>query len=228
VKRRVLIVEDESRLRELVAENFRFEGYEVAEAADGREALALAEKTQFDLIVLDLMLPRTGGMEVCRILRRRKDPAAVIMLTARGEELEKVSGLRAGADDYLTKPFSILELLTRAEVILRRTSRPPDSEPAQFRFGDIEVDFVRLEASRGGRGLELSPREIEILRCLVRHAGETVSREQLLREAWPQEAAPTPRTVDTHIRNLRSKVERDPARPEHIVTVAREGYRFVA
>ena len=228
MNRSVLIVEDEEHLRDLLAQNFEFEGYETATASNGRQALSAAEKKRFDLVILDIMLPGMSGLDVCQALRRRGDSAAIIMLTAKGHELERVGGLRAGADDYVTKPFSILELLTRAETILRRTSRPVAPELTSFEFGDVSLDFVRFAARRAGSPIELSPREFEILKCLIRHQGETVAREQLLREAWPQEAAPTPRTIDTHIRNLRSKLEKEPSAPAHIITVAREGYRFLA
>jgi DNA-binding response OmpR family regulator len=227
VNRSVLIVEDEERLRDLLSANFQFEGYETAAASEGRQALALAEKRSFDLVILDVRLPGMSGLEVCRTLRRRRSTAGIIILTALSDEMERVAGLRAGADDYVSKPFSILELLARAEVILRRTSPREPEELSRFDYGDVQLDFVRFSATRAGKPIELSPREFEILKCLIRHRGETVAREQLLREAWPHEAAPTSRTVDTHIRNVRSKIEVKPSEPVHIVTVAREGYRFV-
>lgn len=228
MKHRVLIVEDEARMRGLLAENFIFEGYEAMCAGDGHEALTMAQKRTFDLIVLDVMLPAVNGLDVCRTLRERGDDTAIILLTARGQESERVSGLRAGADDYVTKPFSILELLARSAAILRRTSRPALEELTSSQFGKISLDFVHYTARRGKKPLDLSVREFEILKTLIHHAGVTVSRAQLLAEAWPRGAAPTPRTIDSHIRNLRAQIEDDPLRPAYILTVAREGYRFVA
>jgi two-component system alkaline phosphatase synthesis response regulator PhoP len=183
-----------------------------------------------DLIILDVMLPGLNGLDVCRLLRQRSIETPVIMLTARAEELDRVLGLEIGADDYMTKPFSIRELVARIRVRLRRqpVSRPAGSDgPVHYRIGDIEFDFERRLADKGGTAIDMSPKEFEVLRMLVRHRGEVVTRDAMLNEVWGFEAMPTTRTVDTHIVKVRQKIEPDPAHPVHILSVYGEGYKFV-
>jgi two-component system alkaline phosphatase synthesis response regulator PhoP len=222
--RRVLIVEDDPAMALALQDGFRFEGYAVLMAADGAEGLRLAQRSEVDLVVLDLMLPRLDGLEVCRQLRAARSELPILMLTARSQESDKVQGLRLGADDYVTKPFSFGELMARVEALLRRSRRP--GAPRSARFGDVEVDFQGLRATRAGAPLELSPREFALLACLIARRGEVVSREQILQVVWGYERLPFTRTVDMHIAKLRRKIEPDPAEPTLIVTVHGAGYRF--
>lgn len=221
---RILIIEDEPDMALGLRDNFEFEGYAVSVARDGEEGLnqALAEKP--DLIILDVMMPRMNGLDVCRQLRGRNVDAPIIMLTARGQEMDKVIGLEIGADDYVTKPFSLQELLARVRAILRRQAR---RSIEAYRFGDIDLDFKRYQASKDGRPLDLSPREYEILKYMVERRGETVTREQLLDEVWGYDNYPLTRTIDNHIAKLRHKIEPAPAEPRYIITIHRIGYRFL-
>ncbi|MES1244098.1 MAG: response regulator transcription factor [Acidobacteriota bacterium] len=226
--RRVLIVEDDEAMSVALRDGFSYEGYEVTVANDGEAGLRLASATSEprpDLILLDVMLPKMTGLDVCRRLRDGGNNVPIIMLTARGQEIDKVLGLKTGADDYITKPFGFMELLARAEAVLRRstgTSAPPDL----YRFGDVTLDFKRHEAKKAGAPIELSPREFQLLGFFIRHREEIVSRETLLDEVWDYNAIPFTRTVDMHIAKLRKKIEDDPADPRHIVTVHRLGYKF--
>lgn len=222
---RILIVEDELDLRRGLELNLKAEGYAVLAAATGDEALEVALRERPDVIVLDVMLPGMSGFDVCRELRRRRVEEPIIMLTARADETDRVVGLEIGADDYVTKPFSIRELLARIRVRLRRRAEPGDQ--AIVRFGDVEVDFDRHEATRGGVRVELTPKELDILQLLVRHRGRTITRDRLLEEVWGYEYFPTTRTVDNHMLRLRQKLEPDPEDPRFILTVYGEGYRFV-
>jgi DNA-binding response OmpR family regulator len=221
---RILIIEDEPDMALGLRDNFEFEGYAVSVARDGEEGLkqALAEKP--DLIILDVMMPRMSGLEVCRQLRGRNVDAPIIMLTARGQEMDKVIGLETGADDYVTKPFGLQELLARVRARLRRQGR---RSIETYHFGDIDLDFNRYQASKDGRPLDLSPREYEILKYLIERRGETVTREQLLDEVWGYDNYPLTRTIDNHIAKLRHKIEPVPAEPRHIITIHRIGYRFL-
>jgi len=203
-----------------------YEGYEVAVARDGKEGLEKASTEKPDIILLDVMLPLMSGLDVCRTLRNRGIETPILMLTARGEEMDKVVGLEVGADDYVTKPFSIKELLARVRAHLRRSSKQL-VELESFSFGDVELNFKKLTARKGGQALDVSAREFEILRYLIRHRGETVTRDQLLDEVWGYDSTPITRTVDNHIAKLRQKIEQDPSEPRHIVTVHRLGYRFI-
>jgi two-component system, OmpR family, alkaline phosphatase synthesis response regulator PhoP len=221
---RVLLVEDEPAVARTVSDRLRAEGYEVQTAGDGEAALALVTSQPFDIMVLDLMLPKKDGLTVCRELRSRGLTLPVLMLTARSETVDKVVGLKLGADDYLTKPFESIELLARLEALLRRSSGA--TAPGIFRFGEVQVDFRRAEATRGGEPLALSAMELKLLRCFVEHRGEVLSRDRLLDEVWGHDAEPFSRTVDVRVAALRAKVERNPAAPEFIVTVHRLGYRF--
>jgi DNA-binding response OmpR family regulator len=222
---RVLVVEDDAALARALRDGFEYEGYAVRVACDGDEGLRLARTGEIDLIVLDVMLPRVSGLEICRQLRAASDDVPIILLTARSQEVDKVQGLRLGADDYLTKPFAFDELVARVEAVLRRTQMRDDAE--LLRFGEIAVDFARLRATRAGAPLDLTPREFAILACLSAHRGEVVTRERLLHEVWGYESRTVTRTVDMHIAKLRRKVEVSPDMPEHIITVHGEGYRFI-
>ena len=222
---RILIVEDEPALLRALADGFRFESYEVLTAADGETAYKLAHEKNPHLVILDLMLPRMSGYEVCRRLRAEKSAVLILMLTARGEEADRVVGLDLGADDYVTKPFSVSELSARVRALLRRAGSLQNI-PGELRFDDVLIDFHSYEAIRGGQRLELTRKEFHLLRLLVSRAGEAVSREDLLEEVWGMESYPTNRTVDTHVFNLRAKLERDPKTPSHLVTVHGIGYRW--
>jgi two-component system alkaline phosphatase synthesis response regulator PhoP len=222
--RRLLIVEDDAALALALRDGFQYQGYAVSVASDGAEGLRLARQLDVDLVILDVMLPRMSGLEVCRELRALRDDVPILMLTARTQEADKVEGLRLGADDYVTKPFSFVELEARVEALLRRVARRV--EPDVLRVGDLALDFRRLRATRGGVELELSAREFAILSCLLVRRGEVVSREELLQRVWGYERLPFTRTVDMHIAKLRRKIERDPAAPELILTVHGRGYRF--
>jgi two-component system alkaline phosphatase synthesis response regulator PhoP len=221
---RILIVDDQQELLTGLALNFRREGYEVLTAADAAAGLELAREQRPDLIILDVMLPGMNGFDVCRELRRAGLEVPIIMLTARSEEIDRVLGLEIGADDYLTKPFSVRELLARVRIHLRR--RPVAPTPTSYRFGDVELDFDRLRAKRQGRALELSAKEFDLLGLLVRRRGEILTRDEILKQVWGYADPPLTRTVDTHILRLRQKIEPDPANPSYIQTVYGEGYRF--
>jgi len=222
---RVLIVEDDEAMAVALRDGFTYEGFDVRMAGDGAAGLRLAHEGEHDLIILDVMLPRMSGLDVCRKLRRDGSRVPVIMLTARGQEIDKVLGLKTGADDYVTKPFSFLELMARVEAVLRRSSGYAD-RLEQYRFGDVQVDFPRAEASKGGRALDLSPREFKLLRFMVDHRGEVLTRERLLDAVWGYENVPLTRTVDMHVAKLRKKIEDDPHDPRWVVTVHRVGYKF--
>lgn len=221
---RVLVVEDDPAMAMALRDGFEFEGHAVQVAPDGATGLQLARSADFDLVVLDVMLPKLSGLEVCEQLRSARDDVPIILLTARSEESDKVEGLGLGADDYVTKPFSFVELMARVQALLRRTRR--SERAGVVSFGDVTVDFGKLRATRAGEPLDLSPREFAILACLVARRGEVVSREQLLREVWGYQQLPFTRTVDMHIAKLRRKIEPEPGAPRFIATVQRAGYRF--
>jgi len=223
---KVLIIEDEPNMVLGLKDSCEYEGYEVAVARNGREGLEKATTEKPDIILLDVMLPLMSGIDVCRTLRTRGIETPILMLTARSQEIDKVIGLEVGADDYVTKPFSIKELLARIRAHLRRASKQVvDIE--SFSFGDVELNFKKYVARKGGQVLELSAREFEILRYLIRRRGEIVTRDQLLNQVWGYRSTPVTRTVDNHIARLRQKIEQDPSEPQHIITVHRIGYRFV-
>ena len=226
-EQRILIIEDEPDLLRGLEINLRAEGYEVLSAARGDTGLELALRERPDLVLLDIMMPGMNGFDVCRELRRKGFEAPVIMLTAKGEEVDRIVGLEIGADDYVTKPFSIRELLARIRVRLRRHSPAPVASGGKLRFGDVEVDFDKQEAFRGGERVELTGKESEVLRLLSRRRGEIVTRDRLLEEVWGYETYPTTRTVDNHILRLRQKLEEDPGNPRHILSVYGEGYKFI-
>jgi len=222
---RVLIVEDDDSMSVALADGFGYEGYEVSLARDGEEGYRLATEEPPDLMILDVMLPKMTGLDVCKKLRGAGSGVPIIMLTARGQEIDKVLGLKLGADDYVTKPFGFMELLARVEAVLRRCTGVQGAVEV-YRSGGLEVDFKRHEARRDGELLELSPREFELLHYFIQHHGEVVTREQLLDSVWGYNAIPFTRTVDMHIAKLRKKVEEDPSNPRRVVTVHRLGYKF--
>jgi DNA-binding response OmpR family regulator len=223
---RILIVDDEPQIVRGLEDNLRFEGYQTSTARDGDEALAVAAREAPDLILLDIMMPDKSGWDVCRELRGRGIDVPIIMLTARGEETDRVRGLELGADDYITKPFSLRELLARVRAVLRRPG--PRHKVEEFAFGEARVRPRSRQAFRGGREVVLTRKEFDLLVYLLEHRGEVVTRERLLEEVWGYERFPTTRTVDTHILRLRRKFERDPERPEFIVTHHGQGYKLTA
>ena len=223
---RILVIEDEPDMVLGLKDNFEFEGYEVVTAADGATGLERARALKPDLLILDIMLPKLSGLEVCKTLRGEGFEAPIIMLTARGQEIDKVVGLELGADDYVTKPFSIRELLARVRAILRRTEGTK-KRLARYRFADLELDFESYKAKRGGEALDLSPREFELLRYLIERKGETVTRDQLLEDVWGYESYPSTRTVDTHIAKLRAKIGDSGSEPRYILTMHGVGYKFI-
>jgi DNA-binding response OmpR family regulator len=223
---KILVVEDEPAMVAGLRDNFEFEGYEVITAQDGIEGLQRALDESPDLVVLDVMMPRMSGLEVCKQLRTKRASLPIIMLTARGQEIDKVVGLELGADDYVTKPFSIRELLARVKSVLRRTAvLPKDKE--QHSFADVEVDLRRCRVVRSGKALDISSKEFDLLKYFICHPGETLSRDRLLEDVWGYENYPTTRTVDTHLVRLRQKLEPDPEQPQYFLTVHGTGYRFV-
>jgi two-component system alkaline phosphatase synthesis response regulator PhoP len=224
---RVLIVEDEAGLRLTLTDRLGSEGYAVETASDGEAGLACATSGGYDLIVLDVMLPRMNGFDVCREARQRGVTTPILMLTARGQVVDKVVGLKLGADDYLTKPFETIELMARLEALLRRRRSAPLPGGDTYRFGDIVVDFRRAEVARGGQTVELSAREFKLLRHFIEHRGATLSRDALLSDVWGYDEMPLTRTVDVHVAGLRQKLEANPRSPEHILTVHGLGYKFV-
>ena len=223
---KVLVVEDDPGILRTVADNLRFEQYEVVTATDGETAYVLQRNEQPDLIVLDLMLPRMSGLELCRKLRTEDIQVPVLILTARSEEADRVRGLDLGADDYVTKPFSVAELMARVRALLRRTSLAA-GVPATLRFGRVVIDFKRYEAKRDGRPVEMTRKEFALLRHLASCEDTVVTRDELLNKVWGLESYPVTRTVDNHISSLRAKLETDPARPVNIQTVHGVGYKFV-
>ena len=223
---RVLLVEDEAGLRLTLSDRLGSEGYSVETAIDGEAGLARASTGGFDLIVLDVMLPRMNGFDVCREVRQHGVTTPILMLTARGQVVDKVVGLKLGADDYLTKPFETIELMARLEALLRR--RPSGAQPGGdlYRFGEIAIDFRRMEVTRAGVPIDLSAREFKLLRHFIEHRGATLSRDALLADVWGYDETPMTRTVDVHNAGLRQKIESNPKAPEHILTIHGLGYKF--
>ena len=225
--KRVLLVEDEPGLLLTLTDRLSNEGYVVETVSDGETGLHRAAGESFDLIILDVMLPRLNGFDVCRDLRQRGVSTPIIMLTARGQVVDKVIGLKLGADDYLTKPFEMIELLARIESLLRRAPAIPAPPSETYQFGAVRVDFRRAEVERDSRQLDLSAREFQLLRYFIEHRGSTLSRDELLNEVWGYNAMPSTRTVDVHVAWLRQKLEPNPRHPQYILTVHGLGYKFV-
>ena len=224
---KVLVVEDEQAMAVALRDGFTYEGYSVLVAEDGAKGLELASsEKELDLIILDVMLPKMSGLDVCKQLRSSENDIPIIMLTARGQEIDKVLGLKTGADDYVTKPFSFLELMARVEAVLRRAGKHVERRET-FSFGDVSLNFTQLTATKAGSPLTLSPREFKILAYFIEHRGEVVSREQLLEAVWEYDRSPITRTVDMHITKLRQKIEDSSSEPRFIITVHGEGYQFI-
>jgi DNA-binding response OmpR family regulator len=224
---RVLVVEDDEAMAVALKDGFAYEGHEVMVARDGEAGLRMATEDPPDLMILDVMLPKMTGLEVCKKLRGDGSQLPIIMLTARGQEIDKVLGLKLGADDYVTKPFSFMELMARVEAVLRRSQPGGGARRPVHEFGDVTVDLDHHEATKAGKPLDLTPREFRLLGYFLEHQGEVVSREQLLDAVWGYDTIPFTRTVDTHVAKLRKKIEDDPSDPQHLITVHRLGYKFV-
>ncbi len=225
-KTRILIVEDEPSMVAGLRDNFEFEGYEVVTAGDGEAGLERALADSPDIVILDVMMPKLSGLDVCKQLKGKRPSLPIILLTARGQEVDKVVGLELGADDYVTKPFSIRELLARVKAVLRRAKvLPVDQE--RFAFENIEVNLRRHEVRRGGEAIPFSTKEFELLKCFLSHPGEALSRDRLLDEVWGYDNYPTTRTVDAHMLRLRQKLEPNPEEPRFFLTVHGVGYKFV-
>ena len=222
----VLIIEDEKSMVTGLSFNLEARGYRVLTADDGEKGYRKAIDAHPDLVVLDLMLPKCDGYEVCKRLKKEVPDIPILMLTARSQESEVVLGLQLGADDYVTKPFSVLELMARVETVLRRR-KADSSDSKTFKFGDLVIDFQKYTALRGGKNLDLTPREYEILRYFSKHRGDVVSRNHLLNAVWGYDCFSVTRTVDTHIAKLRQKIEEDAHSPKHIITIHGTGYKFL-
>ncbi len=226
--KRILIIEDETALRQGLRDNLEFEGYEVLTASDGPAGLAAIRDERPDLVVLDVILPRLSGFEICRTVRREGRHVPILMLTARSEEPDRVRGFDCGTDDYLVKPFSVPELLGRIKALLRRAEGPAgQSPPERIAIGRVEIDFKRFEARRGGVRLKMARKEFGILRYLAGRKNEVVGRDELLNRVWGYDRYPTTRTVDNHIALLRAKIELDPANPKYLLTFRGVGYKLV-
>jgi DNA-binding response OmpR family regulator len=223
---KILIVEDQKDMVTGLVFNLESQSYEVCVAYDGQEGLLAAEREKPDLIVLDIMLPKKDGFKVCRELRDKGFDMPILMLTARGEEADKVLGLEIGADDYITKPFSLLELLARIKTLLRRR-REKDADKDIYRFGTVEIDFRHYRATKGGIPVDLTQREFEMMKLFIKKRDKVITRNQFLNEVWGYDRYPTTRTVDAHIARLRQKLEEDPESPQFILTAHGLGYRFI-
>lgn len=225
---KILLVEDEAGLIITLTDRLQSEGFEVETAVDGETGLALALAESFDLIILDVMLPKKNGFDVCRDLRQKGISTPILMLTAKGEILDKVLGLKLGADDYLTKPFEVIELMARIEALLRRSPNTNQNSIEAFRFGDVSIDFRRAVVKKETATIELSALEFKLLQYLIEHRGEVLKRDELLDEVWGYDAMPSTRTVDVHIAWLRQKLETNPKHPQFIQTIHGLGYKFIA
>ena len=223
--KRILLIEDEPGLVLTLMDRLVREGYSVESCTDGESGLERAAAEAFDLVLLDVMLPRLGGFDVLKELRRRNVETPVIMLTARGQVVDRVVGLKLGADDYVTKPFEMVELLARIEAKLRRAPVVPHPSEG-YQFGNVRIDFRRAEVTRDGEALELSAREFQLLKYFIEHRGATLTREELLNEVWGYNAMPSTRTVDVHVAWLRQKIEPNPRHPQYVITVHGMGYKF--
>ena len=227
MKKKILLIEDEPGLAANLQDRLQCEGYSVEVAQDGEAGLERATRDYFDLIILDVMLPGKNGLEVCRELRQQLITAPILMLSARSQTIDKVLGLRIGADDYITKPFDMLELLARIEAHLRRAPSRTGESSAIYQFGPVRVDFRRAEVFRHGSPVALSAREFQLIKYFIEHRGATLSRKELLKEVWGYSGAPSTRTVDVHVFSLRQKLESDPKNPQFIQTKVGLGYKFL-
>jgi len=223
---KILIIEDEESILMALEDNLKLEGYAVSSARDGELGLSKVMKNHYDLIILDIMLPKMNGFDICRRIRQEGISTPILMLTAKSQEIDKVLGLELGADDYVTKPFSPRELLARVKALLRR-AKPQDHGKIFYRFGEVDVDFKKYEIKKKGKLIYLTALEFSLLHFLINHSGEVVSRDTILDEVWGNDVFVQPRTVDKHIAELRKKIEDDPANPRYIVGVRSVGYKFV-
>jgi DNA-binding response OmpR family regulator len=224
---KILIVEDESEMLRGLRDNFEFEGYEVDEARDGVAGLKKISGFSYDLIILDIMLPKLSGLEVCKRAREQGVATPIIMLTARSEEIDKVLGFELGADDYVTKPFGVRELLARAKAAIRRSESTATAPSERMTLGNVDFDFAAYTAVRNGKQLSLTPKEYEIMKYLWHHRNKTVTREDLLSQVWGYDESMSTRTVDNFILKLRQKIEADPAHPKYIITIHGIGYKII-
>jgi DNA-binding response OmpR family regulator len=224
--KRLLIVEDDQAILKGLKDNFTAEHFEVASESDGSKGYQTAKKRPFDVIILDVMLPSMNGMEICKQLRADGIHSPILILTSKSTELDKVMGLEIGADDYVTKPFSVRELIARVKALLRRQATVV-SELAEYSFDDVYLDFKKQEARKGKKAVDLSAKEFELLKYFVEREGKVISRAQLLDDVWGYEATPTTRTVDNYILGLRKKIETQPAKPKHLLTIHTAGYKFI-
>lgn len=225
--KRILIIEDDKYILRGLEDNLSIEGYQIEKTIDGRQGLHMALHNPPDLILLDIMLPGMNGYDICREVKGRNPAQAIIMLTAKGQEVDKVVGLNLGADDYVTKPFGVPELLARIRAVLRRAT-PDQTIPDTFSFGSVYLDFKKFESTVNGEPIHLSAREFHILKYMISRKGEVVHRHDLLDEVWGYEHYPSTRTVDTHILELRKKLEPEPSNPKHIISIRGIGYKFLA
>jgi two-component system alkaline phosphatase synthesis response regulator PhoP len=227
--KKLLIIEDEESIRMALEDDFRLEDYEVEVASDGIEGLTKAANPDIDLIILDIMLPRMNGFDICKKLRNQGIKTPVIMLTAKGQEIDRVVGLEIGADDYVTKPFSPRELQARVKAVLRRMEAEPDDKSENlYRSGGLEVNFRQYECLKNGKAVSLTTHEFELLKYLIRNRGNVINRDELLNEVWGKDVFVTPHTVDTHMANLRKKIEDDPSQPRFIKSIRGVGYKFIS
>ena len=224
---KILLVEDEPKMQQVIKENLELEGYTLDVAGDGKIGLEKILSNSYCLILLDVMLPQMSGLDVCRKTREKGISTPIIFLTAKGEEIDKVVGLELGADDYVTKPFGLRELLARTKAVLRRSEGSTGGPDEKIKLGPVEVDFRTYTASRAGTILQMTPKEFELLKFLWQHRNQSVSRDQLLRNVWGYDENLSTRTIDTFILKLRQKIEGDPAKPAHIITIHGLGYKLI-
>lgn len=222
---KILVIEDEESILMALEDNLRLEGYEVSSAQDGLQGLAAAKEKGYDLIILDIMLPKMDGFEVCKQLRQAGITTPILILTAKSQEIDKVLGLELGADDYVTKPFSPREVLARVKALLRRAKQPQQGIDI-YHFGDIEIDFIKYEAKKKGKPIYLTALEFYLLHFLIQHKDQVMHRDSILDEVWGDDVYVTPRTVDKHIAHLRKKIEDEPSNPKYIIGVRGVGYKF--
>ena len=224
---KILVVEDEVKMQQVIKDNLELEGYEVDLCGDGKAGLQKLLDNSYSLVLLDVMLPQMSGFDVCRKAREKGITTPVIFLTAKGEEIDKVLGLELGADDYITKPFGLRELLARTKAVLRRTEGAAGGPAEKMSLGTVEVDFKSYTAVRAGKNIDMTPKEFEILKFLWQHRNQTVSRDQLLTNVWGYDETLSTRTIDNFILKLRQKIEDNPAKPKHIITLHGLGYKLV-
>jgi phosphate regulon transcriptional regulator PhoB len=228
--KKILVVDDEKDIVDLISYNLEKEGFATIKAYDGESALELVKAAKQDLVVLDLMLPGIRGLEVCKFIRKNRETETlpIIMLTAKGDQVDKILGFEMGADDYITKPFNVRELIARVRAVLRRTEARPDSEKReQFAYKGLQIDYGSYEVTVDGEKIDLGPKELKLLQFLTGHPGRVYTRDQLLDYVWGDEAFVEPRTVDVHVSHLRSAIEEDKKKPQYILTVRGIGYKFV-